>query len=221
MLTLARLRKKRAVTTLQSKARLINEVQLLGGKRGQKSKLATSYGMSSAGLSNILRNKERILVAARSFDGRCSTKLPKYPHLDERLINWCHSMRSLGAPLSGSLILSVLDFKASPGFLTKFKRRHKLTIKTIAGEARSADHQAAAVWRVDVLDDLLLQYAPDDVFNADETALFYKLLPTRTFSKCAGFKKSKERVTVLFTTNMSGSEKLRPLVICYYSLDSL
>jgi len=62
-----------------------------------------------------------------------------------------------------------------------------------------------------------MNYAPRDIFNADESGLLYKCLPDRTLTfkgeKCHGGKHSKERVTILFTANMDGSEKLKPLLI--------
>lgn len=73
---------------------------------------------------------------------------------------------------------------------------------------------------------------PKNVFNADETGLFFKCLPDRilTFKneKCHGGKLSKERVTLLFAVNMDGSEKLRLLFIgksakprCFKNVKSL
>lgn len=63
-------------------------------------------------------------------------------------------------------------------------------------------------------------YAPADIFNADETALYYKQLPERTLNfrsfKTHGSKKSKERLTVLLCCSMVG-EKLPPLVIGKYA----
>ena len=54
-------------------------------------------------------------------------------------------------------------------------------------------------------------YKACDIFNAEETGLFYKLMPNKTLQlkgeKCHGGKKSKERLTVLVTSNMDGSEK--------------
>ena len=51
----------------------------------------------------------------------------------------------------------------------------------------------------------------------DEAGLFWKLHPdsTHTFKdrKCVGGKKSKERITVLIGSNMSGNEKLPILII--------
>uniref|UniRef100_A0A8C8RSI5 DDE-1 domain-containing protein n=1 Tax=Pelusios castaneus TaxID=367368 RepID=A0A8C8RSI5_9SAUR len=57
------------------------------------------------------------------------------------------------------------------------------------------------------------------MYNCDETALFAKLLPDKTLAlkyetqKTAGFKKIKDRVTLLFCMNKTGSQKLTPLLI--------
>lgn len=56
-----------------------------------------------------------------------------------------------------------------------------------------------------------------DIFNVDETGLFFKCTPDKTFAfkgeKCSAGKHSKERITVLVGANMDGSEKLPLLVI--------
>ncbi|XP_025425060.1 tigger transposable element-derived protein 4-like [Sipha flava] len=53
--------------------------------------------------------------------------------------------------------------------------------------------------------------------SKDETALFFKCLPDKTFTfkeeKCHGGKHSKDRLTILLAVNMDGSEKLTPLLI--------
>lgn len=60
-------------------------------------------------------------------------------------------------------------------------------------------------------------YEPRNIFNADETALYFKCLPDKTYEfkdeKCHGGKHSKERVTVLLATNMTGTDMIKPLVI--------
>ncbi|CAF4641859.1 unnamed protein product, partial [Rotaria magnacalcarata] len=57
----------------------------------------------------------------------------------------------------------------------------------------------------------------NDVFNADETGLFYRATPDRSLvlsnEECKGGKKSKERLTVLLYSNLTGTEKLKPVVI--------
>lgn len=62
-------------------------------------------------------------------------------------------------------------------------------------------------------------YRPECVYNADETALYYRLLPDKTLAsktdnhKTEGYKQSKDRLTLLFAVNSTGSHKLPPLCI--------
>lgn len=64
---------------------------------------------------------------------------------------------------------------------------------------------------------LRAQFSDDEIFNADETGLFYKLTPDKTLKlkgeKCTGGKLSKERITVMVAANMSGTAKKKLLVI--------
>ena len=64
---------------------------------------------------------------------------------------------------------------------------------------------------------LIENYREEDIFNADETGLFYRCLPDKTLAfkgeKCHGGKHSKERITLLLAANMNGSEKIKPLLI--------
>ena len=83
------------------------------------------------------------------------------------------------------------------------------------------NEETTDAWVEDVLVPTLENYKPQDVFNVDETGLFWKFLPDKTFTFrgecCRGGKKSKERITVMICRNMDGSEKLQPLVIGKYA----
>ena len=50
-----------------------------------------------------------------------------------------------------------------------------------------------------------------DIFNVDETGLFYKCTPDKTLTfkgdRCSGGKNSKERITLLIGANMDSIEK--------------
>jgi len=65
-----------------------------------------------------------------------------------------------------------------------------------------------------------MKYPKEDVFNMDETGLFYHLMTDKTLSfkgeKCSGGKLSKERLSVALCANMSGTEKMEPIVIGKY-----
>ncbi|XP_061184351.1 tigger transposable element-derived protein 4-like [Saccostrea echinata] len=84
-------------------------------------------------------------------------------------------------------------------------------------EKKDADTNAADHWKVNVLPEILREYKPDDVCNADETGLYYRAIPegTLTFKnqQTSGSKKAKERVTAMIATNMTGTDKRKLLVI--------
>ena len=79
------------------------------------------------------------------------------------------------------------------------------------------EKNACEDWKQRVLLPVLQHYKAEDVFNADDTGLYWSLLPDKTHSvageTCSGGKKSKERVTILVCINMNGSERCPLLTI--------
>lgn len=65
----------------------------------------------------------------------------------------------------------------SPGWLNKFKARHKIRNRKMWGEAKSVPkiaHEAMKRIRFIAKD-----YAPKDVYNVDESGLFWKRGPSK------------------------------------------
>jgi len=66
----------------------------------------------------------------------------------------------------------------------------------------------------------LEKYSVKEIFNSDETGLFFRCLPSQSYvssgarREARGFKsmKSEDRVTLIFCTNAAGKEKL-PIAI--------
>ncbi|UYV79127.1 hypothetical protein LAZ67_17001185 [Cordylochernes scorpioides] len=108
------------------------------------------------------------------------------------------------------------DFKESSGWLDGFKERNKISFKTICGESGAVNLQVAEQWKNN-LRELIQDKDARDVFNVDETGLFFKCTPDKTLAfkheKCHGGKLSKERVTLLVGANMDGSEKIPLLMV--------
>lgn len=156
-------------------------------------------------------------------------KNPVNSLVDEATWLWFKSRRATGCPLSGPLIRvqamrfwavlgGAADFGATEGWLSKWKNRHGIRCLTVTGEKLSADSEGANKYKdkfAEMMDDEKL--GPDQVFNADETGLNFRKMPTKTLSaksesEAAGLKCQKERVTVMACSNASGSCKL-PLVL--------
>ena len=98
----------------------------------------------------------------------------------------------------------------------KIKERHGIASHQVCGEAAAVSGESMDPW-LSFLPEILTKYRPCNIYNADETGLYWRLLPDRTLAEkgdtCSSGKKSKERVTVLVAGNMDGSDKLPLLVI--------
>ena len=108
------------------------------------------------------------------------------------------------------------DFTPSDGWLSRWKKRRGIFYRREHGEVRSADQEGAQLWIEETLRQILSVFDPEDVYNADETGLYFRGLPdqghTVSSKKLSGMKIAKDRITVLACCNMSGTDK-RPLLV--------
>ena len=142
--------------------------------------------------------------------------------------------RSKKIPLSGPVLQEYArnvvaelgdtsGFTASNGWLDRFRTRYNIRFLVISGEAEAVDDNTIEDEK-SRLPVILEHYNPVDVYDCDETSLFFKMLPNRSLvidkSDYKGEKRSKGRYTVLFCTNWAGTDKLKPLVIGEYPFTS-
>lgn len=219
--------KRKLITlTLEQKVNLILEVEK--NPNLKKKDVAAKYGIPPNTVSTILKDKQKIL--SRHGSGADSSskraKTCAFPEVEQALLKWFETHRSKNIPLSGVLLkekamdfahlLNVTGFNASTGWLDKFKARNKIVFRTLHGQARDVSNETCEKW-IKSLPHLLQSYAPKDVFNLDETGLFYKCMPNKTMmyrnENCSGGKLSKERLTILVGANANGTEKLPLMVI--------
>jgi hypothetical protein len=114
-----------------------------------------------------------------------------------------------------------LEYRGSHGWFETFKKRAYLHSLRLSSEAASADSEAASNFPEE-LQKIVIEggYSPKQIFNVDETGLFWKRMPSRTFisqdeNKVPGHKASKYRLTLSLGGNVEG-DKLQPLLV-YYS----
>ena len=111
--------------------------------------------------------------------------------------------------------LGLSDFKGLNGWLEKFLKIHNLVCKTMSGERGNVNNDTVSSWK-ERLPHICEGYEPRDIFNMDESGIFFKLGRRTTYcvtdADCAGGKKAKNRITVALCASMTG-EKLTPLVI--------
>uniref|UniRef100_H3BBU1 HTH CENPB-type domain-containing protein n=1 Tax=Latimeria chalumnae TaxID=7897 RepID=H3BBU1_LATCH len=147
-----------------------------------------------------------------------------HPEMEDALFMWFTEVRGHDAAVNDEMLLEkghvlgerlgVQDFAYSKGWLANFKSRRGISHHRLHGEAASADMTAIVAGRAE-FQQTLADYSPDDIYNFDETGLFYKLGPSGTLATApvAGHKKSKERITVALFCNASGTDLRKPIVI--------
>ncbi|GFX73545.1 tigger transposable element-derived protein 1 [Trichonephila clavipes] len=120
---------------------------------------------------------------------------------------------------STSTSQAVKEFSASKGWLTGFLKRNALHNIKITEESATANEGAAKIFPEElakIMEDG--DYSADQVFNADETGLYWKKMANRTYiakneKTASGLKASKNRFTLLLCSNVSGDRMLKPLLI--------
>jgi hypothetical protein len=153
-------------------------------------------------------------------------KKPKFEELEHALGLWFAQMEAKKAIITDAILVAKAkefadrldypseEFKCSNGWLCRFKQRRGIASRKLHGEASSVDSLAVHSGRCD-LKALLSEYSPRDVYNIDETGLFYRMPPSRSLTTGPqhGTKQYKDRVTIAFCCNADGSDKLKPFVI--------
>lgn len=147
--------------------------------------------------------------------------------INDAVYDWFVLQRSKRIPISGQILQEYArkvaadmdndsNFKASNGWLERFRARHNIQFRIISGEAAAVNDETVDDWKAR-LPNILQDYHPTDVYNCDETGLFFKLKPDRSLmlhkSDYHGGKKSKERYTILPCTNWTDTQKMKPLAI--------
>ncbi|XP_054648760.1 tigger transposable element-derived protein 1-like [Dunckerocampus dactyliophorus] len=234
-------KRRRKMLTIQQKVKLLDMI-----KDGKKIvEVARHYGLNESTVRSIRKDEKNIRAAAAvSFNKeakRVATSRNKFIMITESaLAIWISDSRKNNVTLNSLVIrekarqlyqrftaddpqpgpscATFKDFTASKGWFEKFQKRYQLKSVVLHREAASADQSAAEDY-VNSFQNILEEgnYLPEQVFNMDETGLFWKRMPSRTFifkdeAKVHGFKAYKDRVTVVMCGNAEGF-LLKPALI--------
>jgi hypothetical protein len=216
--------KKRIELPLRKKIAVIKASE---SGRSQRD-LAKDFGIGKTQVGNILKRRRELEEAFERNEPlskrRCSYTSSN-DELNDKIWRWFSLARSQSIPVSGPMIqekarefakkLGKTDFKASNGWLESFKKRHNISCAVACGESASVNEVTVTGW-TSRLPDLCREYDANDIFNMDETGVFFRALPERTLAvrgtDCHGGKRSKERLTIVLCCSWTG-EMMKPLVI--------
>lgn len=178
-------------------------------------------------LNKILKNRKEIIEHEEQNLplSRKRKRNGQNVDVEESLLRWFQQARNLNVPVSNSILqeksinlalqLGVDNFSPTIGWLTRWKNRNNIVFKKTCEEKKDADFEAAENYLNNFI--ASSNYAPNDIYNADETGLYYRALTNSTFdfkgNTVNGCKKQMQRLTILLVCNMTGTDKRRPLII--------
>lgn len=215
---------RRSRLTLKDKYDLIQDNQ----RKISVEELMVKYNCGKTCVYDVLKNKSKIVddyFGAQNKAIKTKLRTSKFTNIDEKTFEWLTQATAKELPVSGVLLkekakeiaasLNNNEFKASNGWLEKFKLRHKLTFTAMCGESNDVNQETVNDF-LEQLPKIIAGYELKDIANCDETALFFRAIPKKTLhlkgEKCFGGKHSKERLTLLLCCFGDGKFE-KPLVI--------
>uniref|UniRef100_A0A8C3IN05 HTH CENPB-type domain-containing protein n=1 Tax=Chrysemys picta bellii TaxID=8478 RepID=A0A8C3IN05_CHRPI len=135
-------------------------------KKGKQTQLARDLGISESTLQGWKKEEKLhslpcILEAETGLQGK-KVKFANDESLDSALYQWFVQACSEGVPISGPILKAQAEkfdrlingneskFKASNGWLDRFKKRHTISQVLVSGEIHSADKEAADSYPIEL-----------------------------------------------------------------------
>ena len=142
--------------------------------------IAEKFGCSKSQIQSILAKKDEILEHyGANKNARCKrARLSQLKNVDLATYECYQKARSKNIPVTGPMLqektkraneeLGDATFKASNGWLDRFKKRYNITSKVIRGEAGGISEETVASWK-ERLTSILSGYSTENFLNMDET----------------------------------------------------
>ncbi|KAJ8932571.1 hypothetical protein NQ318_007620, partial [Aromia moschata] len=188
----ANVKRKPNVLTISQKMEILKQFEK---NKSSVAALAKTYNIGKQTVRDIVKKKAKLqsFVAkadsANAISDRKSLKGSTFRGLDDAMTRWFLQKRSEGFQFAGPMCsrqaqkISRAETSASSGWLHRFKKRHGIRQVAIQGEKLSADDVAMVEFCYD-LENLITEHdlKPEQVYNAEETGLFWKATPKRTLA---------------------------------------
>ncbi|POM81020.1 Hypothetical protein PHPALM_1068 [Phytophthora palmivora] len=196
-----------------SKAERKRKQKQMSKLKGQAGFIQNVCDEGKGHLQNYRRNGDATVLSAEA---------------ENDIVLWLNSIRKEGCPVSAKMLeLKALEiaadagidrdvFSASYSWRRRFMSRYKLSIRarTRHGQTTPDDAAAAREKFMGEVRAAILKHNISNMFNADQTAVFFEYLPRTTIPergqktvwvKCSG--KDKERATVMLLADWHGNKR--------------
>ncbi len=197
----------------------VQALKLLNSGKSAR-KVAIEMGVGRTQINDIAKRKSEVLeeyeqAANPNTKRRCQRT---YDDINTLTWTWFQDVSVRNFNISGPMIqvkarefaeeLNLNEFKGSNGWLSCFLKRHNIVFRTKSGERGDVNIETVSTWK-ERLPEIIKDYEPKDIFNMDETGLFYRDSTRNGYIQkgddCGGGKRSKERITVALCASMKGS----------------
>lgn len=217
--------------SIKQKSEILNKLE----KSVSVKALCQEYNVHKSTITRIKQNKSKLIKFVSNAESgpgkRAVIRACEYPRMEKALYKWFLKQRERNLPVSAEILKSKAkqlhtkiqekpgNFHASNGWCSNFKKRHGIRMLKICGEKLSNKPTLIEPFLQKFHDKVSeLNLTPDQIYNADESGLFHKIMPNRTLvsfneSSAPGRKVSKERITFLACSNASGLHKVKMFVI--------
>lgn len=223
---------KHLTLSLEQKVAIISQAENGVTQR----KIADTFNIGKSTVGDIVKKKNDIMECYKEFKNNAITsrktiKKCKHPDTEKALFLWFIQQRNNNNQIINDILLEKgkwfhtklhgvsTNFNQTSGWLNRFKDRHGINYLKMCGERLSSDVKAVEPFKEklkNIISDMKLNEL--QIYNADESALYWKKLPHRTLTgpseKCSpGRKIPKDRITFMPCSNVNGSNKLTILVL--------
>ena len=183
---------KKQVRTSHDQLKIIEEVEKNPGEK--RVYIAKWLGLAASTLNSTFAKKEirqQIEKCGNACKKRKTGKESTFAELETVHFTWYQQAWASNTPTDGTTLrekakiiaaqFNIDNFSVSNGWVSRFKDRHGLVFKKLAGESAEVSVESTDAW-LESLPSLLWGYEPCDVYNADKTGLFFIVLPDRTLA---------------------------------------
>ena len=230
--------KKREAGKLNKRCLTLDEkIKILDDNKKKKMScrdISKTYNIGKTQAANVLKDEKKLRAKYENFQGKGFKHINRGSHqkfkaINEILYSWFKKCEASGIYVNGPLLKEEamnikqslnrpeLDgFKASEGWLDKWKLSHGIKEKQISGESLDVSKTTIESW-MERIQEFCKGYEDKSIINMDESGCFFKALLTKGLAqkgkKSKGGKKSKQRITVAFFVNADGEKVGKPVVI--------